>query len=688
MECGARHPAAHSDVVQFQGGRNIALVNMTSGNWDAGTSTCQGAGGSIFYSANSMENVDVIGGRFVSCNHGLNAGNANSGPGNDVIDAMFRTGRTDGSDPNCVGFSASPACINTSGLARYENVTCQRWDPNTDSWPGSPPPPPPPSDTTPPTATMTAPANNSTVSGTIAVSANAADNVDIDEVQFRLDGANLGAPDSSSPYSISWNTTAVSNGSHSLTAVATDTSGNSTTASAISVTVNNVPPDTTAPAVNITAPANGATVSGTTAVSASASDNVGVAGVQFRLDGANLGAEDTSSPYSVSWNTASASEGSHSLTAVARDAAGNTTTSAAVNVTVDNVPPSDTTPPAVSMTAPANNATVSGSSVTVSANASDNVAVAHVQFRLDGSSLGPQDANSPYSYNWNTTTLANGPHTLTAIATDSSGNTATASSITVNVNNQTAPPPDTNAPGVPANLRSPATTTTTITLAWNASTDTGGSGLAGYRIYRNGSLLTSTDLLSLTDANLSPATSYSYRVSAYDNAGNESAQSAALNVSTASPPAAPTVSLNANPTTVSQGGSSTLTWSSTNATSCTASGGWNGSRATSGSQSTGALSSSRNFTLTCTGPGGSANASVTVTVSGSGPVQPPPRPIIPPRIKPWVGAGDLNNDGKVNILDLSILLKHYRSSSVDADVNDDGKVDILDLSKLLGRYGK
>ncbi len=61
-----------------------------------------------------------------------------------------------------------------------------------------------------------------------------------------------------------------------------------------------------------------------------------MAGVQFKLDGNDLGAADTSAPYSAAWNTASAANGSHRLTAVARDAAGNTTTSAAVDVTVDN----------------------------------------------------------------------------------------------------------------------------------------------------------------------------------------------------------------------------------------------------------------------------------------------------------------------------------------------------------------
>ena len=104
------------------------------------------------------------------------------------------------------------------------------------------------------------------------------------------------------------------------------------------------PPDTTNPTVSISAPAQGATVSGTTTVSASASDNVGVVGVQFKLDGNNLGAEVGSPPYSVSWNTTTATAGSHTLTAVARDAAGNSATSTPVTVTVDNsTPPPPTT---------------------------------------------------------------------------------------------------------------------------------------------------------------------------------------------------------------------------------------------------------------------------------------------------------------------------------------------------------
>jgi YD repeat-containing protein len=81
-------------------------------------------------------------------------------------------------------------------------------------------------------------------------------------------------------------------------------------------------------------------VSGTaTTVSADASDDVAVVGVQFKLDGANLGAEDTSAPYSISWNTTTATNTGHTLTAVARDAAGNRTTSTGVDVTVSNPTP-------------------------------------------------------------------------------------------------------------------------------------------------------------------------------------------------------------------------------------------------------------------------------------------------------------------------------------------------------------
>lgn len=97
--------------------------------------------------------------------------------------------------------------------------------------------------------------------------------------------------------------------------------------------------DATAPVVSVSSPTHGSAVRGMVPLLATASDNVGVAGVQFKLDGANLGAEITTAPYAASWNSLLASEGSHTLTAVARDAAGNTATAGAVVVFVDNRAP-------------------------------------------------------------------------------------------------------------------------------------------------------------------------------------------------------------------------------------------------------------------------------------------------------------------------------------------------------------
>jgi peptidoglycan hydrolase-like protein with peptidoglycan-binding domain len=96
------------------------------------------------------------------------------------------------------------------------------------------------------------------------------------------------------------------------------------------------PSDTTFPTISLTAPLNNTTVSSVISLTATANDNIGVASVQFKLDGTNLGSADTSSPYSLSWNTTTVTNGIHTLTATARDAAGNTTTSSVVAVTVSN----------------------------------------------------------------------------------------------------------------------------------------------------------------------------------------------------------------------------------------------------------------------------------------------------------------------------------------------------------------
>jgi hypothetical protein len=108
--------------------------------------------------------------------------------------------------------------------------------------------------------------------------------------------------------------------------------------------------DTTLPVAMMTAPLNNSKVSGTITVSANATDNVAVVGVQFILDGIKLGTEITTRPYSIYWNTVSATNNIHILSAVARDAAGNTSKmtcpdSCPVYVNVFNSQPDPTVPP-------------------------------------------------------------------------------------------------------------------------------------------------------------------------------------------------------------------------------------------------------------------------------------------------------------------------------------------------------
>jgi hypothetical protein len=208
---------------------------------------------------------------------------------------------------------------------------------------------------------------------------------------------------------------------------ARDQAGNvSAKSDAITATTASPPVDTTSPIVSITAPITDAIVSGTIDVTATASDDVGVVGVQFLLDGNPLGAQDTTPPYSISWNTSSTNDGDHVLTARARDAANNVASSAQVKVTVDKSPPD------VTITGPTN--TNVADMVNITANASDNVEVAAVQFQVDNVDR-QTDTTRPYAMAWDSRTVANGPHTITARARDTAGNTKLSPSITINVAN-------------------------------------------------------------------------------------------------------------------------------------------------------------------------------------------------------------------------------------------------------------
>ena len=401
----------------------------------------------------------------------------------------------------------------------------------------------------------------------------------------------------------------------------TGTAGSLVHSATFSLTVT-APPDTTSPAVSLGAsPANGSTIGATVALSATASDNVGVVGVQFLLDGANLGAEVTTSPYSISWNTATAAEGPHALSARARDAAGNTAVAAAVNVIVDNQPPTGTI--AINGGAAATNSRTS----TLTLAATDNPGpVTSMRFSNTGTSFSAEEAYAT-TKTWTLTAVA-GTKTVFVQFKDAIGNWSgsftdtivldttapTVSSVTsTNVTggsaiitwtssepttsqveygptisygsltavdttlvtahstlltglnpqttynyrvrsvdaagnerigaNQTfttlAAPPDATPPSIPTNLAAVAVSATQINLSWNASTDN--VAVAGYKVLRNGIQIATVGVPSYASVSLAPSTNYTYTVAAYDALNNTSQPSAAASATTLPDITPPTV---------------------------------------------------------------------------------------------------------------------------------------------------
>src|SRR6185503_14014795 len=278
-----------------------------------------------------------------------------------------------------------------------------------------------------PTVALTNPVNGGVIGGVVNLTVNAFDSVGLQKVQYYRDSSVLLGTSLSAPFNLSWDATTVTSGAHTMFAVATDLSGNTATSAVISVTV-----DKSLPTVSLTAPSNNAVVTGTAvAISATASDNIGISRVDFYRDSNVLLGTDNTSPYGISWDTSSTSSGAHTLIAVATDLAGNTKTSTVVNVSVDNVAPE------VSLSAPANNAFVTGT-LAVSAAATDNVAISKVEFYRDNNVLLTTDTSSPYTFNWNSTTVTQGAHTLYAIAQDTAGFRTTSVTIAITVDN-TAP---------------------------------------------------------------------------------------------------------------------------------------------------------------------------------------------------------------------------------------------------------
>ena len=305
-------------------------------------------------------------------------------------------------------------------------------------------------DNTNPTGSLTAPANGAELTGTVAVSSDSADSGSgVASAEFQRRPAGGGAwttiaVDSGAPYSVNWNTTALSDGDYDLRVITTDDAGNTLTSATRTVLVDN-----TAPTVSLTAPTgfvNGAAPDPFTATATTPDGDVDQVEF-FRCSdaSANCGGgswislgTDATAPYEASWPLDA--DGNRALRAVATDGSGNTG-SDVVNVTIDR------TNPTGALTAPADGALVTGTLAVESnsADAGSGVDSAEFQRRPAGggawTTIGT-DSGAPYSVNWNTSALSDGDYDLRVITSDDAGNTFTSATRTVTVDNSAPSAPN------------------------------------------------------------------------------------------------------------------------------------------------------------------------------------------------------------------------------------------------------
>jgi peptidoglycan/xylan/chitin deacetylase (PgdA/CDA1 family) len=389
-------------------------------------------------------------------------------------------------------------------------------------------------DSTPPTVTLTAPAGGATISGQTTLQATASDNVAVDHVEFLVDGNQVGS-DSSAPYTLSWDSRTVSDGLHNFSARAVDTAGNQATSSENQATVLNGV-DSTPPTSTISCNDNACTsapYSDPVAVTLAASDNPGgsgVAEIRYTTDGTTptlTNGETYVAAFTVSATT--------TVKYRAFDVAGNAEAVHSQLITIG--------PTSISLTAPPDGSTVGGT-VTLSASVSG-ATPDHVDFLVDGTNVGTA-ASTPWSVDWDSTSVADGQHTIVARALDANGNTLdTSPLVTVTVQQQ-----DTTAPTSTINCNSGDcggwfNAAVTVTLA--ASDNPGGSGVASIRYTTDGTTPTSTNGFTYGSPFVVGA-DMTIKYRAFDNAGNaEAVNSQPIQIDTV----APTSSIQCNGTNCS-----------------------------------------------------------------------------------------------------------------------------------------
>ncbi len=294
-----------------------------------------------------------------------------------------------------------------------------------------------------PTTSVLIPSSGATVSGTALLDASVGDAGLVAKVQFALTGGTLNqtvvgtAVPTVYGYILELNTTTVPNGTYTLQSLASDTAGNTGSSAGVQITIANPPPST---AVLIPS-SSGVTLSNTAVLDASAADAGGVAKVQFALTGGTLNqtvvgtAVPTVYGYILELNTTTVPNGTYTLQSLASDTAGNTGSSAGVQITIANPPPS------TAVLIPSSSGVTLSNTAVLDASAADAGGVAKVQFALTGGTLNQTVVGTavPTVYGYilelNTTTVPNGTYTLQSLASDTAGNTGSSAGVQITIAN-------------------------------------------------------------------------------------------------------------------------------------------------------------------------------------------------------------------------------------------------------------
>ena len=282
-------------------------------------------------------------------------------------------------------------------------------------------------DNTPASTYLLAPAPNGFFTGSLPVQAHASDAYGVASVQFTIDGVAvgpvLGQPDALYTYGTTLSLTGIPGGLHKLAVVATDLVGNKATSAPVDFTVGFAPP-----AVTIASPLDWSLVRGVVAIAATVAGGTPPVTARLVVDGVAIA--QSGAPYVFQWDTKPLKAGTHTVAVGVVDGEGRTATSATLNLTVDNTPPTGYT------IVPTANQRVSGP-ITLQAHASDAYGIKSVQFLVDSAAAGAAvtkpDAGQLYVFSttFEMTPLPPGVHTVGAVLTDNAGNQTTLSGVSI-----------------------------------------------------------------------------------------------------------------------------------------------------------------------------------------------------------------------------------------------------------------